>query len=157
MIFGNSGSGKTTLAQARAKVHDCPHLDLDTIAWLEDITPPTRRPIPTSQTLITPFLAANDQWIIEGCYADLLNLVTPHATELIFLNPSVETCLANSRARPWEPHKYESPEAQQANLGMLLEWIAQYPLRDDEFSLRAHRKIYDEFPGPKREYTSNSR
>jgi len=157
LIFGNSGSGKSTLAQAKAEAWQCPHLDLDTVAWLEDVAPPTRRPIPASQALVTPFLAANDEWVIEGCYADLLDLVTPHATELIFLNPGVETCLVNSRARPWEPHKYESPEAQQANLEMLLEWIAQYPLRDDEFSLQAHRKLYDEFSGPKREYTSNSR
>lgn len=157
VIFGNSGSGKSTLAQARAEANDCPHLDLDTVAWLEDVEPPSRRPIPASQSLIAPFLADNNHWVIEGCYADLLALVTPHATELIFLNPGVETCLANSRARPWEPHKYESPAAQQANLEMLLKWIAQYPQREDEFSLQAHQKLYADFPGPKHEYISNSR
>ncbi len=157
LIFGNSGSGKSTLARAKAELLQCPHLDLDTIAWQRGVDPPTRMPLSASQTLIAPFLADNEPWVIEGCYTSLLALVTPHATELIFLNPGVETCLDNSRNRPWEPHKYESPEAQQANLAMLLEWIAQYPEREDEFSLQAHRKLYDEFPGPKREYTSNVR
>jgi hypothetical protein len=57
----------------------------------------------------------------------------------------------NCRARPWEPHKYASKAEQDANLPMLLDWVRAYDSRDDEFSLRAHRRLFKSFNGPKRE------
>ena len=95
--------------------------------------------------------------MIEGCYADLLALALPRATDLVFLNPGVDTCIANARNRPWEPHKYPSPEAQNANLNMLIGWIRDYAEREDEFSLAAHRRLFEGFAGRKREFTSNDR
>lgn len=157
VIFGNSGSGKSLLAAQLAAEHHLPSLDLDTVAWLPDSATPTRRPLAESGELIAAFRTAHPQWVIEGCYADLLELVLPQATEIIFLNPGVAICVANSRNRPWEPHKYATPEAQDANLAMLVEWIARYEQRDDEFSLAAHRRLFDGFAGQKTEYTSNER
>lgn len=93
--------------------------------------------------------------VVEGCYADLIELVLSHADELIFLDLPVEDCIANAKARPWEPHKYESREAQDANLNMLLEWIAQYNERTDTFSKAAHLDLYEKFDGPKTVFTSN--
>ncbi len=157
VIFGNSGSGKSTYAKAQAARIGCPHLDLDTIAWLPDITPPTRRPIDDSRADLLAFTDANDDWVIEGCYADLLELALPHATEIVYLNPGTATCIDNARRRPWEPHKYPTPEQQDANLPMLIDWIKAYDHRTDTFSARAHRQLYDRFPGPKREFRSNDR
>jgi phosphoribosylanthranilate isomerase len=157
VIFGNSGSGKSTLARELVARHGCAHLDLDTVAWTEGAETPTRRPLDQSRELMAPFLAEHESWVIEGCYADLLKMVLPRATEILFLNPGTAVCRENCRRRPWEPHKYPSPEAQNANLAMLLQWVAQYEQRDDEFSLRAHRRLFDDYPGPKREYTSNAR
>ena len=91
LIFGNSGSGKSTLARARSKEVACSLLDLDTVAWTEGFEMPTRRPLAQSKKLIEPFLANNDNWVIEGCYSDLLDLVIPYSTEVIFLNPGLET------------------------------------------------------------------
>ena len=157
VIFGNSGSGKSTLARAKAKALGCPHLDLDTVAWRRGVEPPARMALAESEGEIRPFLEASQSWVIEGCYADLLGLALPASTELIFLNPGVETCILNARARPFEPHKYPSKEAQDANLEMLLQWIAHYPERDDEFSLTAHRRLFEAYRGPKSELTSNAR
>jgi len=157
LIFGNSGSGKSTLAASKAKQLACPHLDLDTVAWEAGHATPTRRTMAQSATLIEPFLEKNERWVIEGCYADLLELVVPHCTEIVFLNPGVEVCSANCRSRPWEAHKYPSPEEQDANLEMLLAWVEQYPARSDEFSLQAHRRLFDQYTGTKREYSSNER
>ena len=156
IIFGNSGSGKSTLARQYATRLAVGHLDLDTLAWA-DGDPPTRKPLPDSAALIEQFLAENHGWVIEGCYADLLRMVTARASEMIFLNPGVETCIANCRQRPWEPHKYESPAKQNENLEMLIAWIRQYPERDDEFSLAAHRQLFDDFGARKTEYQSNDR
>lgn len=152
LIFGNSGSGKSTLAARLREEQGLAHLDLDVLAWLP-ITPPERRPLAESGQAISEFVAAHENWVIEGCYADLLELAAPLATEAIFLNLSVAQCQANARTRPWEPHKYSSRAAQDANLAMLLEWIAGYPSRDDELSLRAHRQFFEAFQGRKRELT----
>jgi len=37
---------------------------------------------------------------------------------------------------------------------MLQEWVEEYEVRDDEYSLKKHRKIFDKFKGRKKEYTS---
>ncbi|MBL9016601.1 MAG: shikimate kinase [Myxococcales bacterium] len=153
LVVGNSGSGKSTLAARLAQRDGLAHLDLDPLAWLPT-TPPSRRPIAQSAREIEAFIAAHPAWVIEGCYADLLDLVTAHATRLVFLNPGVEACIANARARPWEPHKYASKEAQDRNLDMLIGWIRGYETRSDELSLSAHRRLFDAFPGDKLELTS---
>ncbi|AWB66035.1 shikimate kinase [Saccharobesus litoralis] len=154
IIFGNSGSGKSTLAKHLAKTQGLTHLDLDTIAWL-DVTPPERRPMEQSVKSINHFLQHNTHWVIEGCYADLIEYVAPSAHKLIFLNLSVTDCVTNAKNRPWEPHKYPSQQAQDENLTMLIEWIKQYPSRDDTFSLTAHKKLYQAFKGEKEMRTEN--
>ena len=156
VIFGNSGSGKSTLAQNYAEKYKLSHLDLDTLAW-RDTSPPTRLPLSESAAKVHNFLDISQNWIIEGCYSDLLELVINAANEILFLNPGEATCVSNCNARPWEPHKYASPEEQNKNLDMLLNWVRQYADRDDEFSLSAHRKLFNNFTGTKTEFKSNDR
>lgn len=148
VIFGNSGSGKSTLAQHLVKLNNLAHLDLDTIAWLPT-NPPQRQALDKSCAAIRDFIEANDSWVIEGCYSDLLEWASAYASNLIFLNLPVELCLENAKSRPWEPHKYQSKEAQDANLAMLLDWIAEYEKRDDHFSKQAHLALFDAFSGAK--------
>ncbi len=153
IIFGNSGSGKSTLAMA---LHDqgLAHLDLDALAWASS-APPRRQSIDQACKEIQRFIDAHDEWVIEGCYADLLELVKGFANEAIFMNLPVEMCQENARNRPWEPHKYASREAQDENLPMLLDWIAGYIDREDSLSYTAHRVLYDSFEGKKSEITEN--
>ncbi len=156
VIFGNSGSGKSTLAKEIAAAENLAHLDMDTIAW-EEGSPPVRKSLSDSGRELELFLAANTGWVIEGCYADLIELVLPESPELVFLDLPVADCIANARARPWEPHKYESPEAQDANLSMLIDWISEYESRDGVFSRAAHQAIFSSYRGMKTRYTSNRR
>lgn len=156
VIFGNSGSGKSTLARDYSGKYGLTHLDLDVLAW-RDTDTPTRLPRGESAAKIQGFLDNNEQWVVEGCYSDLLDLVLTQASEVIFLNPGEETCVRNCKLRPWEPHKYASPEEQNRNQDMLLDWVRQYSLRDDEFSLSAHQKLFDDFSGKKTEFKSNDR
>lgn len=153
LIFGNSGAGKSTLAKKLSQAQGLAHLDLDTLAWLPR-TPPTRRPLGESRDEIQNFISKHAGWVVEGCYADLLDIVAPHCSEMIFLNPGIEVCVKNCRSRPWEPHKYPSKEAQDANLAMLIRWVGDYATRKDEFSLSAHRRLFDAFRGTKSERTS---
>ena len=154
VIFGNSGSGKSTLARALAERHGLPHLDLDTLAFEAD-SPGVRRPVEVSRSDLEGWIGGRNAWVVEGCYADLLATAIAACTRLIFLNPGVETCIANCRARPFEPHKYDSPEAQDRNLDMLIEWVRAYETRNDEYSLTQHRALFDAFEGDKVEHRSN--
>ncbi len=154
IIFGNSGSGKSSLAKKLVKQYQAAHLDLDTLAWL-DTQPPQRAPLEQSQGAIKNFCEQNNRWIVEGCYADLLRLLKTQASKMIFINSPVKTCIDNSYSRPWEPHKYASKEQQDANLEMLIQWIKAYDTRDDEFSLKAHQQLFDDFSGIKIELNSN--
>ncbi len=153
LLVGNSGSGKSTLAARLSRDAGLAHLDLDTLAW-EAGLPPRRRLVSESVREISSFVEANDQWVIEGCYADLVDAALERCTRLVFLNPGVEACVANARARPWEPHKYATKEAQDGNLAMLVGWIRDYATRSDVFSLGAHRALFDAFIGDKIELTS---
>ncbi|MFK8029059.1 MAG: AAA family ATPase [Gammaproteobacteria bacterium] len=152
IIFGNSGSGKSTLAK-RLSHEGLAHLDLDTLAWVDGSA--ERAPINESRAKIESFMAEHASWVIEGCYADLLSVALAHATELVFMNLPIELCIENARNRPWEPHKYESKAAQDANLDMLTSWIAQYDEREDVFSRAAHHKLYSEYTGTKRMIIKN--
>jgi adenylate kinase family enzyme len=154
VIFGNSGSGKSTLATGLALKNQLAHLDLDTIAWKASKTPERQTIVESSQS-INDFLIAHDYWVIEGCYADLLEIVTPKADKVIFLNLPASACVENAKNRPWEPHKYESKKAQDENLDMLIDWISQYTSRNDTFSKVAHEKLFEEFQGKKTMYVSN--
>jgi adenylate kinase family enzyme len=155
LIVGNSGSGKSTLAHRLAVRDGLAHLDLDTLAWTPGVTPPARMPLAESRRDIHAFVAANPGWVIEGCYADLLAEAARDATTLVFLNPGVAACIANARQRPFEPHKYASKEAQDANLEMLVAWIRDYEARTDEvFSLTAHRALFAGFSGDRVELVS---
>ena len=155
VIFGNSGSGKSTLAKRLCESKGLAHLDLDTIAW-EATSPPQRRSLDAAKSDIVNFIQRNDSWVIEGCYSDFLELANVYSSEIIFMNLPVEACIANAKSRPWEPHKYESKEAQDKNLAMLIDWISQYTKRTDTFSMVAHQELYDNYSGQKRMINTNT-
>ncbi len=154
VVFGNSGSGKSTLAKNMCASQRLAHLDLDTLAWLPT-NPPERSSLEQSSEAIDAFISSNPNWVIEGCYADLLALVLTEATEIIYMDLPVSLCIENARNRPWEPHKYETKEAQDSNLEMLITWIGEYPSRADEFSASAHQKLFAEYMGKKTRYVEN--
>ncbi len=154
LVFGNSGSGKSTLAARLAGEVGLAHLDLDSLAWLPT-DPPQRMPLAQSLRLMSDFTSAHESWVVEGCYTDLLGALAERASEILFLKLSIEQCQQNARNRPWEPHKYPSRAAQDENLEKLLDWISQYESRDDVFSLAAHHKFYEDFPGTKTCILSN--
>ena len=87
-------------------------------------------------------------------YGDLVEAALPHCTELRFLNPGIDVCVAHCMSRPWEPEKFPTPEAQRATLDDLVRWVRDYESRDDEYGLATHRRIFETFRGKKREYSS---
>jgi adenylate kinase family enzyme len=151
ILLGNAGAGKSTMASRLIGNKNVPRLPLDEIAWAGGIT---RMPLTESLRLLHEFINSNEHWVMEGCYGDLVEAALPHCTELRFLNPGVETCVAHCLSRPWEPSKFPSAEEQNAMLQTLVAWVREYETRNDEYGLERHRQIYDQFSGSKREYTS---
>jgi adenylate kinase family enzyme len=138
---------------ARRIIRNAPiaRLSLDEIAWDEG---PKRKPLKVSLKMLHKFIQENEQWIIEGCYSDLIEAALPHCTELRFLNPGIEVCVTHCRRRPWEPEKFSRPEDQAAMLERLVQWVRDYQTRDDDYGLKRHRQVFERFSGPKREYTA---
>jgi adenylate kinase family enzyme len=151
LVFGNSGSGKSTYASALAAREHLAHLDLDSIVWEPGQIAVPRSPESVA-TSLRSFIDAHPVWVIEGCYGDLVREASAHCTLLVFLNPGLEACLENNLRRPWEPHKYASLEHQNAMLENLQKWVAEYYQRDDAWSYRAHREIFDAFTRSKIEH-----
>jgi adenylate kinase family enzyme len=151
VLLGNAGAGKSSLARRLQARQPAERLSLDAVAFEPGSS--ERRPLADSVAAVRRFIAAQEHWILEGCYADILEPVLEHAEELIFLNPGVEVCVAHCRARPFEPEKFATPQEQQHNLENLIAWVSAYPTRDDAYGLLQHRRIYDGFSGRKRELT----
>lgn len=152
LVYGNSGSGKSAYAHALATRHGLVHLDLDSIVWEPGKIAVQRDPQSIAESLME-FISSHADWVIEGCYGELVRSAAAHCTQLVFLNPGLEACHANNRRRPWEPHKYSSVEEQNSMLPTLQSWVAEYYSRDDAWSYKAHRVLFDQHPGAKVEYT----
>jgi adenylate kinase family enzyme len=146
-ILGNSGSGKSTLAQKLAGSSGTPRLDLDTVAWEPGKIAVARDPAAAAD--VRAFCEKHASWIVEGCYANLISASLPFGPQLLFLDPGPEQCQSNCRARPWESHKYTSPDEQDARLEFLLHWVADYYSRDGDMSWQEHKRLFDDYPGPK--------
>lgn len=151
LLIGNSGSGKSSLAQQLVQSRGLAHLDLDRLVW-EPGQIAVMRETAAIQRDLQAFIQHEPHWVIEGCYAEWIEAALPHCQELWFLNPGLEICLAHNLQRPWEPHKYASPEAQNSMLAALQEWVRGYYSRQDAWSYHAHRQLFDGYAGGKREW-----
>jgi adenylate kinase family enzyme len=153
ILLGNAGAGKSTMAGRLIQNRMVPCLSLDDIAWNEGAE---RKKFDDSVRELEGFLNGNKQWIIEGCYGDLVEVALPRCNELRFLNPGVEVCVEHCRRRPWELKKFASREEQQAMLSALIDWVRTYETREDEYGLKRHREIFEKFNGRKKEYLAVS-
>jgi adenylate kinase family enzyme len=149
VILGNAGSGKSTLAKSLARTQGMPMLDLDTLVWEPDRVA-VERPDALVFADLAQFCRESDDWVIEGCYGDLVEAALRGRPLLIFLEPGQDVCVANCRARPWEPHKYRTKQEQDDHLEHLLGWVRSYYDLDGSMSLAGHRAVFEAYPGPKR-------
>jgi adenylate kinase family enzyme len=149
-ILGNSGSGKSTLAKKLSGDSSLPSLlDLDTIYW-EPCQVAIERKTSDREADLRRFCSDHDNWVIEGCYADLIETSFPWRPELVLLHPGCEVCVQNCRERPHEAHKYPTKEEQDRRLSFLLQWVSDYYERDGPMSLRGHLDLFERYDGAKR-------
>ncbi|OZB13193.1 MAG: shikimate kinase, partial [Marinobacter sp. 34-60-7] len=82
ILLGNAGAGKSTLSMRLMAKQPVARLSLDEVAFDEGTQ---RRPIQDSIADVRSFIASHESWIIEGCYADIIEPVLCECDELIFL------------------------------------------------------------------------
>jgi adenylate kinase family enzyme len=133
--------GKSTLAQAIAHERGWPILDLDAVAW-ERQKVAVARDAGAAREDVARFCADHTDWIVEGCYGDLIAEALHYSPLLIFMDPGLEQCLANCRRRPWEAHKFRSKAEQDEKLAALLTWVRDYYVRGGSMSLDAHEALF---------------
>ena len=154
LVFGNSGSGKSTFARQLGTQHGLAVLDLDNVVW-SPRAPGVFRADAEIVEALAAFVRAHQAWVVEGCYARWMEHLLPRATELVFINPGEDVCLRHCLDRPWEPNKYATREEQDVWLPLLCGWVRDYYSRADDMSLAAHRRLFDAFPGTKREIATD--
>ena len=77
VIYGNAGAGKTTMARGLRSENNLPLLLLDSIAWSEVAV---RRPLKDSIDDLERLVSKHSEWLLEGCYGDLIEAALPHCT-----------------------------------------------------------------------------
>jgi len=127
-------------------------LDLDTVAWVPNQVA-MERSAAEARSLVRSFCESCEHWVVEGCYTHLAKVALDYWPVLLLLNPGLAQCIENCQARPWEPHKYAAKTEQDAQLGFLLIWVADYYTRRGDLSFAEHRACFDSYSGPKHEIT----
>jgi adenylate kinase family enzyme len=153
ILLGNAGAGKSTLSRLMLTKQPATRLSLDEVAFSGGTN---RRPLQESIQDVRNWISGHSSWIIEGCYADIIEHILVYCDELIFLNPGVDACVAHCLSRPWEPEKFRSRHEQDENLDNLIQWVRSYEKRSDEYGLPRHRALYESFHGRKYEFTHPS-
>ena len=82
-IIGCSGSGKSTLARAVHQRLGIPWLELDSIQHQPNWTPlePER-----FRDQVRAFMAEHQDWVIDGNYPVVSDLITPQCTEVVWVD-----------------------------------------------------------------------
>jgi energy-coupling factor transporter ATP-binding protein EcfA2 len=83
-IIGSTGSGKSTLARALAERLAIPHTELDNLHWLpgwQELSDERFRPLVDVAT-------SQPEWVIDGGYSVVRDLVWGRADTIIWLNYS---------------------------------------------------------------------
>ena len=95
VVVGTSCSGKTTFAKELARKLNKKHVELDAINWLPGWT---ARPDADFKELVEKAISA-DEWIVDGNYSRVRDLVWERATTLIWLNYSFPIVMYRALSR----------------------------------------------------------
>lgn len=82
VVVGSTGAGKTTIATALSERMHIPHVELDALhweaGWAAASTPQFRARVAAA--------LAGDDWVVDGNYASVRDLVWPRAEAMVWLD-----------------------------------------------------------------------
>jgi ABC-type dipeptide/oligopeptide/nickel transport system ATPase component len=99
ILLGNAGAGKSTLSKKLISLQPAARLSLDEVAF-EGST--ERRPLQHSIADVKRFIAENESWIIEGCYADIIDQILEYCASRPA--PPLESTLSRKPFSDASPH-----------------------------------------------------
>ncbi len=82
-VLGNSGSGKSTFTRMLASQSGAALLDLDTVMW-EPGQIAVARSSDAAKADVQAFCAGHESWVVEGCYASLVDEALRYSPTLFF-------------------------------------------------------------------------
>jgi adenylate kinase family enzyme len=81
-VVGTTCSGKTRLSRKITSQCDIPHIELDAIHWQANWTPPSIEQF----RLAVERVVAGDEWVIDGNYSSVRDIVWGCATDVVWLD-----------------------------------------------------------------------
>jgi adenylate kinase family enzyme len=90
IVVGTSGSGKTTLSAEIARRLGLRHVELDALHWLPDWV---ERPDDEFRQLVAE-AAAEENWVADGNYSKVRDILWPRGTAVVWLNYSRTTVMS---------------------------------------------------------------
>jgi adenylate kinase family enzyme len=82
VVVGTSGCGKTTFARQLAETLQLCHVELDRLFWLPGWCPREQAAL----RKLVGTVVQQDQWVIDGNYGYLQDLIWPRASHILWLN-----------------------------------------------------------------------
>lgn len=134
-IVGATGSGKTTLGKNIAAKCHIPHIELDALHWL-----PNWQPAPTDQLREQVAQALSvDQWVVDGNYSMLRDIIWGQAETLIWLDYSLPVMMF----RLWKRTLRRITSQEEIWNSNRESWRNQFMSKDSLFlwQLQTYRKI----------------
>jgi adenylate kinase family enzyme len=142
VIMGNGGAGKTWLAKRIAPCLGLQPIHMDLVYWQ-----PGQFGLARDKTIVAEEirqLSYQPEWLMEGVYGWLIDVVLPRATLIIFLDLPESECVANVRARGKQGGETEE------NFRELIDWVSKYRERRNNWnSFQTHARMFDEFANEK--------
>jgi hypothetical protein len=143
-ILGNSGSGKTWLASALNTRLDLKIISLDEVCWEPGGYYKRRTEDAVESDLKT--ISQSSNWIIEGVYGDLAELLFPRLTHFLWLDLDPTFCSECVSSRGFENIPWmDSPKKIQGYLSH----IESYAKNSGPMSREFHEHIFNSYPGKK--------
>jgi adenylate kinase family enzyme len=90
LIIGTSGSGKSTLARQLARRLNLADIELDALYWQENWTPVSDS---VFREKVANAINLHADWVINGNYLVVKDLIWGHAQQLIWLDYSLSTVM----------------------------------------------------------------
>lgn len=147
IILGNSGSGKTYLSKRLGALLNHNLIHIDQLFWEPGGYNRQRPKDLVHQEVIN--LSNAPSWIMEGVFGELTSLALPRARSLIFLDKSWDECSSNLRNRGSESLNQIDPVKAESNFEELFIWAEAYWNRTNQNSFTGHKRMFEEFTGPK--------
>jgi hypothetical protein len=144
LVLGNSGSGKTWLSGALVNFLDLKMISLDDVCWEPGGYYKRRTEEDVKSSLQE--ISQSSNWVIEGVYGDLAEILFPRLTMLYWLDLDPNFCAESVSKRGFENIPWMDTEAK---IQGYLRHIRSYQKNSGPMSREFHESVFNSYSGKK--------